>query len=209
MTELFKLRGADVRRVSWRSHRSELEALRTTVFIEEQAVPIADEWDGMDDVSTHFLAETTDGTHVGCARLMPDGQVGRLAVLEGERGQGIGRALMEAVIEFGKKQRLGPLHLHAQLHAIGLYESLGFTITGDVFLDAGIEHVPMRLSSTANASPALETYGLGEAALLPITDQVIELSPKEFLSILGFEEPYPSEFAASGTEFFVIERRGT
>ena len=51
MTESFKLRGANVRRVSWRSHRSELESLRTIVFIEEQAVPTADEWDGMDDVS--------------------------------------------------------------------------------------------------------------------------------------------------------------
>ena len=100
------------------------------------------------------------GTPVGCARLMPDGQIGRLAVLEAERRQGIGRQLMEAVIEFGERQRVSPLHLHAQLHAIKLYESLGFTITGDVFWDAGIEHVPMRLTRTASASPALETYGL-------------------------------------------------
>ena len=160
MTESFKLRGANVRHVSWRSHQSELESLRTIVFIEGQAVPIADEWDGMDDVSTHFLAERNDGTPVGCARLMPDGQIGRLAVLEAERRQGIGRKLMEAVIEFGERQCVSPLHLHAQLHAIKLYESLGFTITGEVFWDAGIEHVPMRLTRTASASPAFETYGL-------------------------------------------------
>ena len=157
MTKSFKLRGANVRRVSWRPYRSQLEALRTTVFIEEQSVPIADEWDGMDDVSTHFLAERIDGTPVGCARLMPDGQIGRLAVLQVERGQGIGRQLMEAVIEFGQRQGIGPLRLHAQLHAISLYESLGFTITGEVFWDAGIEHVPMRLTSPSSVSPALET----------------------------------------------------
>ena len=209
MTESFKLRGANVRRVSWRSHRSELESLRTIVFIEEQAVPTTDEWDGMDDVSTHFLAERNDGTPVGCARLMPDGQVGRLAVLEAERRQGIGRQLMEAVIEFGERQSIGPLHLHAQLHAIKLYESLGFSITGDVFLDAGIEHVPMRLTRTASPSPALETYGLGEAALLPITDQVTELSRREFLTILGLEARGLSRFTAQDTEFFVIARSET
>ena len=157
MTESFKLRGANIRRVSWRSHRAELEALRTSVFIEEQSVPTADEWDGMDDVSTHFLAERNGGIPVGCARLMPNGQIGRMAVLKAERGQGIGRQLMEAVIEFGQRQSMGPLHLHAQLHAIGLYESLGFTITGDVFWDAGIEHVPMRLGSTVKVYSVLET----------------------------------------------------
>lgn len=209
MTESFKLRGANVRRVSWRPYRSQLEALRTTVFIEEQSVPVADEWDGMDDVSTHFLAERIDGTPVGCARLMPDGQIGRLAVLQAERGQGIGRQLMEAVIEFGQRQGIGTLHLHAQLHAISLYESLGFTITGEVFWDAGIEHVPMRLTSPSNVSPALGTYGLGEATLLPITDQVIEPSPKEFIETFGLENSAFSEFSDPGAEFFIIERNET
>ena len=154
MTESFKLRGANVRRVSWRSHQSELESLRTIVFIEEQAVPIADEWDGMDDVSTHFLAERNDGTPVGCARLMPDGQIGRLAVLEAERRQGIGRKLMEAVIEFGERQCVSPLHLHAQLHAIKLYESLGFTITGEVFWDCLLYTSPSPRDRTRSRMPS-------------------------------------------------------
>ena len=120
-------------------------------------MPTADEWDGMEDVSTHFLANRIDGTPVGCARLMPDGQIGRLAVLQADRGQGIGRQLMEAVIEFGQREGIAPLHLHAQLHAIDLYESLGFTITGDIFWDAGIEHVPMTLPNTAKVCSVLET----------------------------------------------------
>ena len=63
MTESFKLRGANVRRVSWRSHQSELESLRTIVFIEEQAVPIADEWDGMDDVEKQLTKDVSNFNH--------------------------------------------------------------------------------------------------------------------------------------------------
>ena len=145
-----KLRGAEIAQVTWRSHRSQLEALRTQVFIEEQAVPSEDEWDGLDELSIHFIATSRTFEPIGCVRLTPSGQIGRLAVLASERGQGIGRLLMEAVIKAGLDQGVGPLHLNAQLHAIALYQSFGFEVTGSEFMDAGIPHIPMQLIHDAS-----------------------------------------------------------
>ena len=126
----------------------------TIVFIEEQTVPIADEWDGMDDVSTHFLAERNDGTPAGCARLMPDGQIGRLAVLEAERRQGIGRQLMEAVIEFESGKAL--VRFIYTLSCMPLSSMNRLALQSRVMCSGmPAEHVPMRLTRTANASPAL------------------------------------------------------
>ena len=70
-----------VHEVSWESHQTELRAVRNAVFIEEQNVPRDLEWDGMDETSNHFIAETSDGDVIGTARLMPSGQIGRMAIV--------------------------------------------------------------------------------------------------------------------------------
>ena len=66
-----------VTEVPWASHRERLRSIRRTVFIEEQNVPQDLEWDGADEDSRHFLAVTEAGVDIGCARLMPSGQIGR------------------------------------------------------------------------------------------------------------------------------------
>ena len=182
-----KLRGAEIAQVTWRSHRSQLEALRTQVFIEEQAVPSEDEWDGLDELSIHFIATSRTFEPIGCVRLTPSGQIGRLAVLASERRQGIGRLLMEAVIKAGLNQGVGPLHLHAQLHAIALYQSLGFEVTGSEFIDAGIPHVPMQLVHDASRSDRLATYNLGEAELAPRENAVTEVDPETFAREISWD----------------------
>ncbi len=122
------------------------QALRRVVFIEEQAVPEADEVDGRDGDALHLLA-SLDGVPVGCARVLlmgETGKIGRVCVLKALRGQGIGAALIEAALEVlrdcpGVRQaRLG-----AQTHAIGFYEGLGFVAEGPDYLDAGIAHRDM------------------------------------------------------------------
>lgn len=82
----------------WARDAARLAAIRRTVFIDGQGVPEALEWDADDAASVHFLALLDDGTAVGCARLLPDGHAGRMAVLPAWRGQGVGRALLDAVI---------------------------------------------------------------------------------------------------------------
>lgn len=123
-------------------------ALRRKVFIEEQGVSEADEVDDLDDQAIHLLA-TENGTPLGSARLLvlgETGKVGRVCVLAGARGTGLGAALMRAAIaEFRKIPGVTKVKLGAQTHALGFYERLGFTATGPEYLDAGIPHRDMVL----------------------------------------------------------------
>ena len=131
--------------VPWSSHRDPLRRVREAVFIEEQQVPRELEWDGEDEVSTHFLALTESGHPVGCARLLPSGQIGRMAVLPSHRGTGLGRRLLAEVIEEAKRQGFARVHLHAQTHALDFYRKSGFLPVGGEFLEAGIPHQAMEL----------------------------------------------------------------
>ena len=74
-----------------------------------------------------------------------DAHIGRVAVLKELRGKGYGKQLMLALHDEARKRGFQRLRLGAQLHAISFYESLGYTVSGDVFLDAGIEHRRMDL----------------------------------------------------------------
>ena len=129
---------------TWQSESSALKAIRTTVFIIEQGVPVADEWDQLDALSWHYLAFNAEDQPIGCGRLTPQGQVSRMAVLQAYRGQGVGQALMATILEFARP-RFERLHLHAQLPAIAFYEQFGFTLIGSTFEDAGILHRTMEL----------------------------------------------------------------
>lgn len=115
-------------------------ALRRAVFIEEQAVPEDVEQDGRDGEAQHVLA-MLDGVPVGCGRILTEGatgKIGRVCVLRGYRGQGIGLALVGACLEVMRGvPGLTRAELGAQTYAIGLYEKLGFTAYGPEFSDAG------------------------------------------------------------------------
>lgn len=138
---------AQVRQVSWQTHKAELRVIRETVFMQEQSVPEALEWDGLDAEASHFLA-TIDGLPVGTARLLSDGHIGRMAVLADWRKQGIGSALLSHAIEAARRQGLPSVFLDAQIHALTFYELQGFIAEGEVFMDAGIPHRHMSLSLT-------------------------------------------------------------
>ena len=148
-----------VRVCSWAEGENDLAQLRRTVFIEEQQVSEAEEWDGEDVHGLHFLA-TMAGTPVGCARLLPDGHIGRMAVLKAWRGQGVGRRLMKVILMEAEKLKLGHLFLNAQTRAAGFYTRFGFNPVGTEFLDAHIPHVRMEktldnFSETLNARYSL------------------------------------------------------
>lgn len=122
--------------------------LRRVVFIEEQGVSEADEIDDLDDQAIHLVA-TDAGKPVGTARLLTDGdtgKIGRVCVLESARGTGLGAALIRAAVaEFRAMPGIARVRLGAQTHALGFYERLGFTPTGPDYIDAGIPHRDMVL----------------------------------------------------------------
>ena len=122
-------------------------AIRRVVFMEEQGVSLADEVDGRDGEAEHLLA-LLDGAPVGTARMLVEGEtgkIGRVAVLAGARGRGIGAALIRAAVERLRERGLKVAKLGAQTHAVGFYEGLGFTAFGPVYDDAGIPHRDMKL----------------------------------------------------------------
>ncbi|WP_053269445.1 GNAT family N-acetyltransferase [Pseudomonas chlororaphis] len=131
-----------VRVADWQKDNAEIRRIREAVFIVEQSVPPELEWDADDDSAAHFLALEGDFP-IGTARLLPDGQVGRVSVLKDWRGLKVGDALMQAVIGEAEKRGLKQLMLSAQVQATAFYERLGFSIVSEEFLEAGIPHVDM------------------------------------------------------------------
>ena len=101
--------------------------------------------DAFDETSMHLLASYAESGFIGCARIMPSGQIGRMAVLKNFRGRGVGSRLMQAAITQAKQHRFASLFLHAQCHAESFYAQFGFIACGEVFEEASIRHVKMTL----------------------------------------------------------------
>ena len=119
--------------------------VREEVFVAEQKVPLELEWDEWDERSDHAVARDAGGQAIGTARLLPDGRIGRMAVLREWRRRGVGAALMEALLQKAREQSLSRVTLHAQTHAAGFYRRFGFSERGGEFWEAGIPHVEMTL----------------------------------------------------------------
>nr|BFD85353.1 GNAT family N-acetyltransferase [Streptomyces sp. Xyl84] len=132
-------------------------AVRKEVFVAEQGVPEEIEYDDLDAVAVHVLAVHDDGTPLGTGRLLYGeaaagrtggdaavGSLGRLAVTAAARGLGVGAALVRALEEAARARGLTAMDLHAQTHALGFYERLGYAAYGPEFPDAGIPHRAMR-----------------------------------------------------------------
>jgi predicted GNAT family N-acyltransferase len=134
-----------IKQVTWATHEAQLKLVREQVFIFEQRVPMTLEWDGLDSDAMHLLALDQQAQAIGCARVLHDGSIGRMAVIQEKRGIGVGKALLNAAIQMCKQQQLKTVTLSAQTHAIAFYNKAGFTVVSDVYLDANIAHVDMQL----------------------------------------------------------------
>ncbi len=131
-----------VRLADWHKDNADIRRIREAVFIAEQCVPPELEWDADDDSAVHFLAMEGDYA-IGTARLLGDGQIGRVSVLKDWRGLKVGDALMQAVIVEAQHRDLKQQMLSAQVQATPFYERLGFKVVSEEFLEAGIPHVDM------------------------------------------------------------------
>lgn len=131
---------------------AELEAaffVRRAVFMEEQQVPEEiemDQFDERDAPTIHFVA-TLGNEPVGAARLRTYsdgvGKVERVAVAASQRGTGLGRKLMDVLEQTAREHGYAKLKLNAQCHAQRFYEKLGYVQIGELFVEAGIDHVAM------------------------------------------------------------------
>lgn len=134
--------GATVRLGAWDELAALVSPVRFRVFVDEQGVPASLELDEFDALACHALALVGD-VPVGTGRLLPDGHIGRMAVLPDWRGRGIGAALLEALMAEAARRGMHRLALSAQTHALGFYARFGFESEGAVYQEAGLPHQAM------------------------------------------------------------------
>ena len=132
---------------SWLINGEWASSIRRSVFVQEQGIDESEEWDEHDSVSTHVLAWLGDKP-VGTARLLPEGKIGRMAVLPEFRSRGIGSAMLQALLAVAKEQNLPQVRLSAQQQAIEFYSRHGFSPLGDAHTEVGIPHQWMALNLT-------------------------------------------------------------
>lgn len=132
-----------IREASWPADRAALESVRNEVFVKEQNVPRRLEYDGLDATALHWLALTPEEEAVGTLRLLPSGQIGRMAVLRPYRGRGVGSRLLHHAIAAAEAHGWSEVWLNAQYARRGFYAPHGFIVISDVFQDAGMPHQRM------------------------------------------------------------------
>jgi len=130
--------------LDWEDAKTEAKRIRFTVFVDEQRVPAEIELDENDARCVHALAYA-DGKAIGTGRLLPDGHIGRMAVLREWRGKGAGRALLRALVDAARRRGDREVLLSAQVHALGFYRAEGFEPEGPEYEEAGIPHQAMRM----------------------------------------------------------------
>jgi predicted GNAT family N-acyltransferase len=133
-----------VRLADWEADQEALRAIRTRVFVEEQGVPAELEWDGADTHARHLLATSPTGAAMGTARVLPNGQIGRMAVLPDWRRRGVGSTLLGEALALALEPGLPRPFVHAQISVLAFYARHGFVAEGKEFFEAGIPHRLMR-----------------------------------------------------------------
>jgi predicted GNAT family N-acyltransferase len=128
----------------WDALGIDAKAIRFEVFVDEQKVLADIELDDMDVICLHAVAYDERGTPVGTGRLLPDGHIGRMAVIKAARGTGIGSAILAALMQEARTRGDACVLLNAQIHAAPFYAQHGFVQEGSEFCEAGIAHVQMR-----------------------------------------------------------------
>lgn len=138
--------GVQIKRAETQEEMSAAKALRRRVFVEEQGVLEEEEYDAYDDLAVHAVA-WNQGDVVGTGRVFQDTGglilIGRMAVDAAWRRRGIGGQVLHFLEEIARQQGRHRVSLHAQTYVKTFYASHGYLEEGDVFLEAGIEHVMM------------------------------------------------------------------
>ena len=133
---------ARIELLSWEKARADASPIRFEVFVHEQRVPAEIELDAMDAQCVHAVAYE-NGKPVATGRLLPDGHIGRMAVLKDWRGRGVGSAILGALMDAARRRGDTRIELSAQVHAVPFYLAHGFKPVGEVYEEAGIPHQSM------------------------------------------------------------------
>ena len=161
-----------VKLVETEEERQAAFAIRVRVFVQEQGVPVEEELDEDDEAATHAIA-MLGGNAAGTGRVLclyspiaadqasgqpgystdrdailrakrGEARIGRMAVERAWRRKGIGSRILRTLEEEARQRGMAEAVLHAQTYVKSFYAAQGYVEEGEVFLEAGIEHVQMR-----------------------------------------------------------------
>lgn len=131
----------------WNRLQALAAPLRTEVFVREQGVPQELEWDLEDLSAVHAVWLDEQGQALATGRLLVHapgvGRIGRMAVRADQRGRGLGRQVLTGLMAVAQRRGDQQVILHAQTRVQGFYAGMGFKPQGEVFEEAGIEHIEM------------------------------------------------------------------
>ena len=140
----------EMRLGGWAALSEPARAIRTAVFIDEQKIPIAMEWDEADESAVHAVAFNRLGLPLATGRLLQPAhqvaRIGRMASIRALRGSGVGRRVLDTLVQAARARGDREVVLSAQTSATAFYLRAGFAPRGAVFEEAGIAHVEMALS---------------------------------------------------------------
>ena len=128
----------------YQSCEHDIRRVRDQVFLIEQQIDRDDEIDDRDAICIHVVVYEAD-IPLGTGRLDVEqgGKIGRVAVLKKHRRRGIGRLVMDGLVQAAMERGLDKIWLHAQLSALPFYSQLGYQTIGEEFVEAGIPHLRM------------------------------------------------------------------
>jgi predicted GNAT family N-acyltransferase len=129
--------------MDWEKAQPVAGPIRFAIFVGEQNVPSGIELDDLDASCMHAVAYDPDGKAIGTGRLLPDGHIGRMAVIRDWRRRGVGDAILDALIGEARKRGHAEVVVSAQLQAAEFYRNHGFVADGKVYQEAGILHEKM------------------------------------------------------------------
>jgi predicted GNAT family N-acyltransferase len=137
--------GLVIRKIMGQKELNQVLSIRRRVFIREEKVPRPLEFDGLEGVSDHIIV-LLRGRPIGCARVRfyeDKAKLERIALSKRYRGRGLGKQLLEYLIEYCKRKKAKKAVLNAQYRLRAFYKLAGFKSVGRPFSDAGMKHVQM------------------------------------------------------------------
>ena len=132
--------------MTWQEAQPVAAPIRFAIFVGEQKVPAGIELDDIDEKCMHAVAFDEAGKAIGTGRLLPEGKIGRMAVVKEWRRRGVGADLLEALVGEARRRGFAEVRLSAQLQAAEFYRAHGFVAEGKVYEEAGILHQAMHKS---------------------------------------------------------------
>lgn len=131
--------------VCWHDGELLLKSIRDAVFVRELGVPPESEWDGKDEGCRHALALSLQGDAIGCGRMLTDGHIGHIAVLPQWRKQKVGKAIVEALLDYARSHGYQQISVDAQPQYVPFYRNHDFVEQGEAFKDGGVQRIKMAL----------------------------------------------------------------